>query len=296
MLQFIQHLARQFLEKRNDRRNNLDSDLLRKKKEITNEFNSRYRGDVRKLLSALEGYYSISSSRIIMNDSEIFKIEDDIERKSVKWKSDSLRLGGLEAHTELFVAACSFFNAPKILEVGVANGYSSSLFHEILDRNGALGCVHSIDLPSFESDLIKSVNFIQLFKIKTHKFIEKIAYPKEGVRPDKMWRGGVVPNNKYCGWLIPIHLRLKLDSKLFVGNAFNILKELPEGHYDVILLDAMKDEELRIELLNKALKKAKKGSFIIQDGGWRNSAVKRFCDEHGFQYKEVGRVSIIRVV
>lgn len=256
-------------------------------------YKKNYRGNTQKIIEAFENNSSLKK-KIKIDESAMREVEDKIKKINVEFKHNGYRLGGLEEHTEVLIAVNSFFDAPKILEVGVANGYSTSLFHEMLSRSKSPGCIHSIDMPNFESELLKSDTFIGLLKLKIKRYLERIAYPsKDSIRPNRMWRGGVIPDDKYCGWLVPIDLQLKLDSKLFVGNYENIYKKLLNEFYDIILLDAMKDEKSRLDLLEKSLKLAKKGSFIIQDGGWINSAVDQFCDKNNFYHIKLGRLSVI---
>lgn len=273
----------------------INKQLLNEKNQLLEIYNNEYRGNIKKILDVLENHFAVASKKIKINENEIEEIESNISKINIKWKSNGLRLGGLENHTEVLVAVSSYFDAPNILEVGVANGYSTSIFHEILFRSNSHGCIHSIDMPIFERDLSKSDNFLGLMKLKIHRYLEKISYSDEESRPDKMWRGGVIPDDKYCGWLVPIDLQLRINSKLFVGNVKDIYSNLPNNFYDIILLDAMKDEKSRIKLLENSLMLAKKGSFIIQDGGWLNSAVDYFCDNNKFDNIKFGRLSVIYI-
>ncbi len=295
MQNFFQNIIKKTFEKIKDKRTKVNTTLLNERDKLLEIYNNEYRGNIKKILEVLENHSSISSKKIKINENEIKEIENNILKINVSWKHNGLRLGGLEKHSEILVAVSSFFDAPKVLEVGVANGYSTSIFHEILFRSESSGCIHSIDIPIFERDLNKSDNFIGLMKLKIHRYLEKIVYPNKESRPNKMWRGGVIPDDKYCGWLVPIDLQLKINSKLFVGNVNDIYKKLPNNYYDIILLDAMKDEKSRIKLLEESLILAKKGSFIIQDGGWLNSAVDHFCDKNNFQNIKFGRLSVINI-
>jgi predicted O-methyltransferase YrrM len=292
---FFQIIVKKIFEKIKSNRIKVDTTLLNERDKLLEIYNNEYRGNIKKILEVLENHSSIRSKKIKINENEIKEIESNISKINVEWKNNGLRLGGLEKHTEILVAVSSFFDAPKVLEVGVANGYSTSIFHEIFFRSDSPGCIHSIDMPIFERDLNKSDSFIGLMKLKFHRYLEKIVYPDKQIRPNIMWRGGVIPDDKYCGWLVPIDLQLNINSKLFIGNVNDIYKKLPNNSYDIILLDAMKDEKSRIKLLEESLILAKKGSFIIQDGGWLNSAVDHFCEKNNFQNIKLGRLSVISI-
>ncbi|MDC0408468.1 hypothetical protein OAM36_02875 [Candidatus Pelagibacter sp.] len=295
MRNIFQTVIKKIFEKIKGNRIKINTTLLNERDKLLEVYKNEYQGNIKKILEVLENHNSSSSKKIKINENEIKEIENSISKINIKWKHNGLRLGGLEKHTEILVAVSSFFDAPKILEVGVANGYSTSIFHEILFRSKSPGCIHSIDMPIFERDLSKSDNFIGLMKLKVHRYLEKIVYPDKESRPNNMWRGGVIPDDKYCGWLVPINLQLKINSKLFIGNVSDIYKKLPNNYYDIILLDAMKDEKSRIKLLEESLLLAKKGSFIIQDGGWLNSAVDHFCDKNNFLNIKLGRLSVINI-
>ena len=295
MKNLFQFTVKKIFEKIKDSRIKVNTTLLNERDNLLEIYNNEYRGNLKKILEVLGSNSFIKSKEIKINESEIKEIENNISKNDVKWKHNGLRLGGLEGHTEILVAVCSFFDKPKILEVGVANGYSTSIFHEILFRSGSDGCIHSIDMPIFERDITKSDTFIGLMKLKIHRYLEKISYPDKDSRPNKMWRGGVIPDDKYSGWLVPIDLQLKINSKLFIGNVNHICKKLPNNYYDIVLLDAMKNEKSRIKLLEDSLNLVKKGSFIIQDGGWLNLAVDQFCAKYNFQNIKLGRLSVINI-
>lgn len=288
-------LIRAYLESRSLKRKRIDQDRIAYKDELTNYYKDNYENNINGLISELEHLFGKSSENRKLSQIAVKTFENKLSSSQIVWSSNGLRIGGLECHTELLVAVCSFYQELNILEVGVANGHSSALFHYLLSQNACHGTIHSIDQPTFEKDINLHASVRALAKQKIYDKLVNYTYQDANSRPDHMWRGGVVPDNRHCGWLIPTMLRLTQNSKLFIGNVFNILPELPNDFYNVILLDAMKDEKLRIQLMQETYDKARHGAIILQDGGWRNNAVAQFCAEKSLNHWDIGRISLIYV-
>lgn len=290
----IRTFIRSLLKWRQMRRHYLSKNLLKKKDDLVNHYNEELMGRSETCLAMLSDFCEISRApEPMFTDSEISKFKTTISKLIPGYEKRGLRLGALDGHEDVFFSVCSLFENLEILEVGVANGYSSAIFHEALSKKGS-GRIVSIDQPIFEEDVFKKSSLINLLKSKIFQFLADWAYPNNEDRPSYLWRGGVIPSSKYSGWLIDPEKRMNVNSKLIIGDVYAVIKEINLGKFNVILLDAMKDEQDRLKLLDTIFPLMADSGIIIQDGAWRNEAVKIFAERNGLSYIELGRIALIR--
>lgn len=225
------------------------------------------------------------------NSNEFKKFE-----KKFNYDFDKLKIfdnlpfqcGGIDDELPLIIYLVKKIQPVSILEIGVANGFSSKhLLNEVTGYSTSKNVkMVNIDLPYFDYNrpsnwYNKLLNYLvkENYDIKLNKNVSDI-------KP-----GGVIPNNKYANWLTTPSMRLKIPYYSFYGNVFNVLPEI-ETDFDFILIDAMKDYENRLKLLELVNKKTSKNSIIILDGEWINNAMKDFARNNNSKIYEYGRIGI----
>jgi predicted O-methyltransferase YrrM len=227
----------------------------------------------------------IHSDNLITLKADYIQHKKEINNK-VKYFDDKwFQCGSLDDEIDLIVDFANSINAKKLLEIGVANGYSSSMLYKYAEMNTDVEIV-SIDLPRFELEdqdmslLHKTIKKVSMYsKIKTTGTVLDI-------KP-----GGIVPREKWCGWLVPHNLRKKVNNILYIGDVFSVIKEFTDDKFDLIVVDAMKDYESRYKLLNKCYAMLNSEGYIILDGAWINPAFEDFCSNNNLVSHAVGRVS-----
>lgn len=197
--------------------------------------------------------------------------------------------GSLDDEIDLIIDLASSIETKTILEIGVANGYSSSFIFKYAEKKQNTKII-SIDLPQFEpsySNLGLKAKMIKRV-LRSGLKIETTGTVLD-VRP-----GGIIPKNKWCGWMVPSDLRLKVDNTLFIGDVFNLLKKLSSFKFDLIVIDAMKDYDSRYKLLDECSKLLSKDGIITLDGSWINSSFIDFCEQGKYEYNEIGRIGWLK--
>ncbi|MCK4797788.1 MAG: hypothetical protein KAT05_10415, partial [Spirochaetes bacterium] len=86
-----------------------------------------------------------------------------IDKKIECFSDKSYQLGGLDLEIEVIAMLISQIDEPNLLEIGVANGYSSAFLYALLARIG--GSIISIDLPRF-SDGLRDLGEIREYLVK----------------------------------------------------------------------------------------------------------------------------------
>ena len=169
-----------------------------------------------------------------------------------------------------------------MLEVGVANGFSSALIFNAANHFNKEIKVTLIDRPIFFQDLKWHRKFLLKNGItKTDKSITNM----KSLSP-----GGIIPDCQFSGWLIEQSERDTVNHAFIIGNVFNIIPNL-EKKYNLILIDAMKNETLRERLLNLVYEKCTIDSIIILDGYWVNNAFQDFCNKYDLTMYTYGNVA-----
>ena len=207
-----------------------------------------------------------------------------IDKKIECFSDKSYQLGGLDLEIEVIAMLISQIDEPNLLEIGVANGYSSAFLYALLARIG--GSIISIDLPRF-SDGLRDLGEIREYLVK--KGLVKNTKTLGDMNP-----GGVVPSDKYGGWLIPFKLRAKVRNVSIYGNVFNVLPEINDESLDVVVYDAMKPYESRMKCFELLKNKLSAGGFCFVDGYWVNSAFVDFCKRNNYRYETFGRVGVFK--
>lgn len=197
--------------------------------------------------------------------------------------------GSLDDEIDLIIDLATATRAKTILEIGVANGYSSSFIFKYAEKNQDTKVI-SIDLPRFEPPHSNIGLIAKMIKrvLRSGIKIETTGTVLD-VRP-----GGIIPKNKWCGWMVPSDLRLEVDNRLFIGDVFNLLKKLSSFKFDLILIDAMKDYDSRYKLLDECSNLLSKDGIITLDGSWINSSFIDFCEQGKYEYSEIGRIGWLK--
>lgn len=210
----------------------------------------------------------------------------DLGIKSEIFINRPYQAGGLDVEIKLICTLLAQYSEAQVLEVGVANGYSSACLFKILDSFG--GSIVSIDLPRIAEDP-------KTFLEKLHARGARQGFIRNTGTIIDLNPGGLIPPEKYAGWMIPFQLRNDVDSSIIYGNVFNIISEFEENKFDFIVLDAMKDYQARIDLLEYSKKIAKENCIIVFDGYWVNSAFDDFCNNNSLEAHHVGKVGLVQI-
>jgi hypothetical protein len=173
------------------------------------------------------------------------------------------------------------------LEIGVANGYSSAIIFDTLYKKRE-GRVVSIDLTRFSH---QEKGLSKLYRKLLERSLSNNLIEETGTLVD-LKPGGVVPADKYPGWLVDSDIRRSVNSNFFFGNVFNVLPDINEN-FDLIVIDAMKDYLGRLDLLNKTYKLLNDSGAIVVDGYWVNNAFDDFVNKHTeLSSFKIGRIGI----
>jgi len=210
----------------------------------------------------------------------------DLSKQSEIFNNRPYQAGGLDVEIKLICTLLAQYSDAQVLEVGVANGYSSACLYKILDSFG--GSIFSIDMPRFSQN---PNTFIE----KLHARGAKHGFIKNTGTIIDLNPGGVIPSEKYAGWMIPFQLRQSVKSTTLYGNVFNVINEFEENKFDFIVLDAMKDYQARIDLLEHSKKIAKENCIIVFDGYWVNSAFDDFCNNNKLEARHIGKVGLVQI-
>ena len=254
---------------------------------LIDDFLKNYGSNDKKLISLTSRITGtgINNDQNYISTSEYKTFKNEIETKSKVFDNKPYQLGALDHEIDVIVSLLSQLKSPKVLEIGVANGYSSAFIYHMLVKNG--GNITSIDLPRFYSKGKHPYQILLAWLAKRGKI------KTTGTLGDLV-PGGVIPTDKYAGWLIPMSYRLLVPNVTITGNAFRIMDEINENNYDFVIIDAMKDYKSRIKILNKVLNKMNKDAIGILDGYWVNNAFNDFCKKNSLNSYKLGRIGIFQ--
>lgn len=234
------------------------------------------------VLEALENSTKeLNKNLIYQSGYKDFK--NQINTKLEIFTNKPYQLGAIDIEIDAIVHSLAQFEQPNVLEIGVANGYSSAFLYYVLDKIG--GSITSLDLPRFSSSLSRPRDWIRTGLARKGKI--KNTGTLGDLNP-----GGVIPAEKYGGWLIPMHLRTSVKNTTIYGDALIILKNLPGERFDFAVLDAMKCYESRMEIMEMIWERLRPNSLAFVDGYWVNSAFEDFCNLHHLRSWELGRVGV----
>ena len=232
---------------------------------------------------------TISSSGNVTSSKVYQRYKNNIDVKLSYFDSKWFQCGGLDDEIDLIIDLAEACRARRILEIGVANGYSSAMLYKYAEMVGNCD-ITSIDLPNFEPqacDLTSKQRMIQL--AASEGLIESTGTLID-IKP-----GGIIPNDKWGGWLVDPALRESVGNRYFVGDVFSLICEFGiDEKFDVIVVDAMKDYVSRVKLLNDCYERVESGGVIVLDGAWLNSAFTDFCMSKSLAVNEIGRIAWAR--
>lgn len=232
---------------------------------------------------------NLEIERGFLNEIGYQDAECDLKEKNKIFDKSYYQCGSLDDEMPAILAALSTVDNPRVLEIGVANGYSSAhVYNSLKDCTDSYIC--SIDMPRF-SDTEKGAAKIYVNLLKNVVSDMRLIDSKSilDLRP-----GGIIPKTKSVGWMVPAKLRDSQKNSILIGNALYLVPGL-EKTFNFAIVDAMKDYQGRMSLLEALLDKLQKGAILVQDGYWINSAFVDFCNKFNFPYVTVGRVGLARV-
>ncbi len=256
--------------------------------QLINKYRRDFGSDAQKiyqLTSEIVGLHVESEKGNYISTAEYTNFKKSIEKKSNVFDNKPYQLGALDLEIDVIASLLLQLRSPKVLEVGVANGYSSAFIYHALTKNN--GSLTSIDLPRFHRHSnhpyqMMLARLAKRGKIKTTGTLVDLA------------PGGVIPEDRYAGWLVPMEYRLSVPNITIIGNAFAVLDELDDADYDFVLIDAMKDYSGRIKIMNTMLNKMSSGAIGVMDGYWVNSAFDHFCSTNNLSSWKLGRIGIFK--
>ena len=253
---------------------NLPKTLIKNFVESTSNSDRSIKNQLNSLLKE-----NFSSKRWAKCEYSYNEIINRLKKRIVIFEYKPFQLGGLDIEIKVIAMLISQIKSPKILEIGVANGYSSAVIYTILDI--VKGSMVSIDLPKYpvNSDYTKVLNYL----------IKRGLRDETGTIGDLI-PGGIIPKSKYSGWLIPERLRFSVDNLNYFGDVFNILPKLNNNYFNIVVYDAMKPYEDRMQCFQIINQKLKDGGVCFVDGYWLNNAFIDFCNSNGYHYEKFGRV------
>tara|TARA_B100000212_G_scaffold317287_1_gene272816 strand:+ start:12783 stop:13697 length:915 start_codon:yes stop_codon:yes gene_type:complete len=276
------------------KRRRLSKSILSSRLAKFNEINS----DIKKSLGLIKEITKIDFSKesLVFNESKLIDIQKDIDKKLTKCFTNNYpyQSGALEDEMKFL---CHLILAKKplnILEVGIANGYSSEMIQKSIslilkEKNNAKHNIIRIDMPRFETTKRNLYTKLVAYSYKNSNLLNEQTRSVFDIK-----EGGVIPKNKYAGWLISDIFDDSINIRTFYGNVFNLEERFSNTKFDFILLDAMKDAKSRYQLLKMLSKHLSNEALIIFDGAWINSAVEDFAVDYNLDLFEVGRCSILR--
>ena len=215
--------------------------------------------------------------------------KQELDKQLAAFEGKPYQLGAMDAEIDVVVAVLAQFAAPKVLEIGVANGYSSAFLYYALDEVG--GQIVSIDMSRFYGHVGRPGNVIHLpEQLIRSRLAKRGKLPESTGTLGDLKPGGVVPPDKYAGWLVPMRMRLSVQNASLYGNAFDVLEELPGERFDFVVFDAMKPYDKRMHMLEMIEARLRPNGVCAFDGYWANAAFEDFCAARGFPTWKVGRV------
>ena len=212
------------------------------------------------------------------------RLKESIASKLDVFQNKPYQLGAIDVEIDMLATVLYHIQEPRILEIGVANGYSSAFLYYVASQ--IAGSVTSIDMPRIATTPYLPQDIIRHW-LSAKELIENSGTLKD-LKP-----GGVVPKERYPGWLVPMSLRTSVPNVSVFGNAFLVLDDLPDSAvFDFVVLDAVKDYDQRTKMLEQVTRHLSPNGFCAQDGYWVNSAFDDFCTLHGFSSWKFGRVAM----
>lgn len=233
--------------------------------------------------------YLINTKNAGPEDFKIFSSKKQSEIKEPElFNSLPFQCGGIIDELPLILWLIKLLKPQSILEIGVANGFSSSfILDEVLEYKQNRPRITTIDLPLFESS--RKNNWYNRFLNRLSKdgFTIENNHDVSDIKP-----GGIIPDSKYANWMTNPSSRNQIKYDSYYGNAFNVLRDL-NYKFDFIVIDAMKDYKSRYELLCQVFPKLNPKGIIILDGEWINSSMRDFAHQNNLRIFSYGRLGLI---
>jgi hypothetical protein len=225
-----------------------------------------------------------NSENIELLQEKFDTIFKDLLQLEQKFDGKYFQCGGLDVEAEVLFALLNCYDRASIAEIGVANGFSSRFVFDVAHtRNHE---IVSIDLPRFSTSELT-------LRQKTIAIANANGWLKDTGTIQDLREGGVIPQEAFASWMVPITLKERVVNTAFYGNVFSILPGI-SLQFDIIIIDAMKEYSLRKSVLKMAFEKLNPGGAILFDGYWVNSAFEDFCHENGISFSSFGKIGILR--
>jgi predicted O-methyltransferase YrrM len=214
------------------------------------------------------------------------ELTDHLKKEATIFESKPYQVGGLDVEIKVIIALLAQFPKARVLEIGVANGYSSAFLYKTLDF--IKGSIVSVDLPRYAQ---KPTSLIE----QIHEGAAKRNFIKNTGTIIDLNPGGVIPPEKYGGWMVPYKLRKKIQPLVLYGNIFNVIEQFDDNEFNFIVIDAMKDYKERINLLKYCERISKNNCIVIFDGYWVNEAFHDYCKSNDIKYYNIGKVGVFKI-
>lgn len=258
---------------------------IKKPIELLNEFETKFSTsspEYKNLLQTILQHLCLDFHEQISLTDRYKNFKKELDARLTIFENKPYQLGALDAEIQVLSDILCNFIKPKILEIGVANGYSSAFLYFALQENG--GEIFSIDLPKFSR---KPIRPSELFRT----YLSRKGLIKNSGTLGDLNPGGVIPKEKYAGWLIPFALRQAISNNTITGNAFHIINDFPDDlTFDFAVIDAMKEYTGRMKILELVSGRLKPHGVCFLDGYWVNPAFDDFCSKHQKPFWKFGRV------
>lgn len=225
-----------------------------------------------------------------VQSTEYHTFKQDVDRQLSAFENRPYQLGALDAEIDLVVTLLCQYDNPDVLEVGVANGYSSAFLFFAIDKIG--GRITSVDLPRFGDSKGKLYAIRNFPHLQMREWLAaKGKITNTGTLGD-LNPGGVIPPNRYAGWLVPMPLRRSVPHTMICGDVFNVLADMEGATFDFAVFDAMKGYNERFEALRMIEERMRPNGLCVVDGYWVNGAFEDFCRQSGYPAWCAGRVGV----
>lgn len=286
MRKWLENMAFQYLRVRN--RHAMRNVDVNRPIQLRTQFRSEYTRDsasFEKLIEGVLGHIGIKRKPVsFVRTKEYRHFETVLDGRLSIFDNKPYQLGALDEEIHVIAELVYNLKMPSVLEIGVANGYSSAFLYFALKESG--GRIFSIDMPKFPRRPIWPSEFLRRW-LATRGRIENTGTLGD-LNP-----GGMIPKEKYGGWLVPFHFRLEIPNIALTGNAFNIIPDFPEDlKFDFAVIDAMKDYEGRSKILNLVSSRLTSNGLCALDGYWVNQAFENFCRRNNKPSWKFGRVGL----
>jgi predicted O-methyltransferase YrrM len=190
--------------------------------------------------------------------------QDRVDRCKVETKTKPYELGGMRTGGETAYLATRLIEPEAVLEIGVANGVSTTYLLAAAEHGGFQPDFYGIDKPQFESEIIEQRG-------------------QRGIRDV----GGIIPDSKEAGWVAPRPLRQKYGYQYYVGDFMNILPSVLGGkpEFELIIYDASKNAKEMRFAYEQSINALAPGGVLISDDIDINSAFSDVCSQSTGQFE-----------